>query len=71
MRLERTERHLPSEEGSGKGDHSGEGGECGLVGLQSGGTGKQKSRAPARVTRLRDGGWGLVNLGRGCPRMSP
>lgn len=58
MALERTERHLPSEEGSEQGDHSGEGWEKrGKAGRGSGkGEDTKKAEQPARVTRLRDGG---------------
>lgn len=71
MALERTERHLPSEEGSEQGDHSGEGGEKrGKAGRGIGkGEDTKKAEPPARATRLGLGGVGLLSLERGYPRM--
>ena len=69
MALERTERHLPSEEGSEQGDHSGEGWECGLVRLRSGGCGEARKKPNPLGLGLGMGGVGLLSLERGYPRM--
>ena len=59
MALERTERHLPSEEGSEQGDHSGEGGEKRGKAGRGSGTGEGTKKAEP----VRDSAWGWGGLG--------
>ena len=59
MALERTERHLPSEEGSEQGDHSVEGGEKrGKAGRGSG-----KGEDTKKAEPVRDSAWVGEELG--------